>query len=466
MVRTLFGSKPSSAHAARAGAVRPKSGSLDRLDEVAPLKQAAQDGDDRPAQGSFVCREAVLSRHERIAGYEFSLERRLHSRFMDERDTVRRIYDDLLIGSLASFEVDRLLGHRLAFIDVSPSILLNPRLARLPAKNTVLMLVVPPAVQIDPVQLRVQIDGLQERGFQVGWRWQLERATTAVALEACDFVQVLTSAFDGLQLSDFTAQGRSHPRTGREPLKFIASDIATADDFQLCYRAGFDYFQGPFVTSRENWHPPKSDIDRAKVILILNRLRSGAQTSELAKALRCDPVLTYKMLRYINSPAMGLRKQITEIEQALVLLGQDKLYRWLSLLLYDVKGAGYAEHALFEQALVRARLMEQLALRSGLASPLADQLFLTGLFSLLDKMLGLPTEQILAKVAVTNTVRDALLHARGPFFPYLQLGVACEAGAPEEIAGFAARCGLEPGGVNHELICALTWANEIGELSR
>jgi EAL and modified HD-GYP domain-containing signal transduction protein len=272
--------------------------------------------------------------------------------------------------------------------------------------------------------------------------------------------------FDGLELRDIVHQMRAQCRSGSDDLLLIASDVPTFDDFQLCYRAGFDFFQGPFVSSRENWHPPKSDIDRAKVIQILNRLRGGAQTSELADALRRDPVLTYKMLRYINAPAMGLRKQITEIEQALVLLGHDKLYRWLSLLLYDVKGAGYAEHTLFEQALVRARLMEQISLRAAMTASVADQLFLTGLFSLLDQMLGLPTEQILAKVAVTATVRDALLYRKGPFAPFLALGVACETSGSEEIGVLAGECGVDEATVNDELVHALTWASEIGELSR
>jgi EAL and modified HD-GYP domain-containing signal transduction protein len=328
------------------------------------------------------------------------------------------------------------------------------------------MLDVPPQSQLDPMQMTVQVEGLREKGFRVGWRLRPGATETAAAFATCDFIQVITPELNGLELSDIVAQARSHSRPARDELRLIASDVATFDEFQLCFRAGFDYFQGPFVSSRENWHPPKSDIDRTKVIRILNRLRAGAQTAELAEALRRDPVLTYKMLRYINSPAMGLRKKITEIEQALVLLGQDKLYRWLSLLLYDVKGAGYAEHALFEQALIRARLMEQLALCRSMPSSVADQLFMTGLFSLLDQMLGLPTEQILAKVAVTDTVRDALLHRKGPFAALLGLSIACEASAPEEIAILAQACELDPDAVNHELIRALIWANEVGELSR
>jgi EAL and modified HD-GYP domain-containing signal transduction protein len=326
------------------------------------------------------------------------------------------------------------------------------------------MLQVPEADPIEPLQLLVQIKALKEKGFRIGWRLRLSGSELPVVFEHCDFLQVMTREFDGLQLSDIVTKARAATRPGAQALELIASDIATGDDFQLCFRAGFDFFQGPFVTSRENWHPPKSELDRTQVIQILNRLRSGAQSNELANALKRDPVLTYKMLRYVNAPAMGLRKTITEIEQALVILGRDQLYRWLSLLLFDVKSAGFAERALFEQALVRARLMEQIALRCGLPAALAEQLFLTGLFSLLDQMMGQTISQILEKVAVADKVREALLGDQGLFAPFLRLGKACESGQPEEIALLAAACNVDPNTVNQELINALTWANAVGEI--
>lgn len=440
---------------------------LDRLNEIAPLIHEAASANDADSKkpSSFVYREAVLNRSERIAGYEFSLHRRLHSRFTDHRIKVRRVYDDLLIRSLASFKVEQLLGHRLAFVDVSPTSLDNPQLASLSVDNTVLMLDLPEDAARDPAALTAQLASVIARGFRIGCRIrpQLVGVLAEVAA-ACDFMQVLATDFDGIEIASLVSRAKVLPRSAPAPLEILASDINTFDDFQLCFRAGFDFFQGPFVTSREHWHPPKSELDRANVIHLLNELRGGAENAVLATLMRQDPVLSYKMLRYINSPAMGLRQKVTALDQALVILGREKFYRWLSLLLFDVRGAGFGERALIEQALVRARLMERLGCESQVGGLDSDLLFLTGLFSLLDQMMGQPIEVVLSKVTVPEEVQNAVLAHTGPFAPFLLLGVACESGGLGDIANLASQCAVDAEIVNRELLAALIWAQEVGEM--
>lgn len=440
---------------------------LDRLNEVAPLMHDGASANDATSKksASFVYREAVLNRNERIAGYEFSLHRRLHSRFTDQRTTVRRVYDDLLIRSLASFNVEHLLGHRLAFVDVSPTSLDNPQLASLPMGNTVLMLDLPEEASRDPAALTAQLASVIARGFRIGCRIRPKSvAVLGEVAAACDFMQILATDFDGIEIADLVTRAKVLPRSAPMPLQILASEINTFDDFQLCFRAGFDFFQGPFVTSREHWHPPKTELDRANVIHLLNELRGGAENSELAALMRQDPVLSYKMLRYINSPAMGLRQKITALDQALVVLGREKFYRWLSLLLFDVRGAGFSERALIEQALVRARLMERLGTEARTGGLNSDLLFLTGLFSLLDQMMGQPIEAVLSKVTVPEEVQSAVLFQSGPFAPFLLLSIACESGGLGDIASFAGTCGVDAEIVNRELLAALVWAQEVGEM--
>jgi len=440
---------------------------LDRLNEVAPLIRDGASANDATSKksASFVYREAVLNRNERIAGYEFSLHRRLHSRFTDQRITVRRVYDDLLIRSLASFNVEHLLGHRLAFVDVSPTSLDNPQLASLPIGNTVLMLDLPEEASREPAALTAQLASVIARGFRIGCRIRPKSvAVLGEVAAACDFMQILATDFDGIEIADLVTRAKALPRSAPTPLQILASEINTFDDFQLCFRAGFDFFQGPFVTSREHWHPPKTELDRANVIHLLNELRGGAENSELAALMRQDPVLSYKMLRYINSPAMGLRQKITALDQALVVLGREKFYRWLSLLLFDVRGAGFSERALIEQALVRARLMERLGAEARTGGLNSDLLFLTGLFSLLDQMMGQPIEAVLSKVTVPEEVQSAVLFQSGPFAPFLLLSIACESGGLGDIASLAGTCDVDAEIVNRELLAALVWAQEVGEM--
>lgn len=434
-----------------------------RLNAVAPLKEIRDVGAATPAPSSFVCREAVLSRSEHIAGYEFSLHRRLHPRFRDQRPLIRKVYDDVLLRDLSGLGLGNLLGHRLAFVDVAPGSLDNPLLARLPAQNVVLLVDPPADYLADAGQLTQRFAAARQLGFRIGWRLQRDASVPGELLANSDFIQLLAPEFDGLQLAEVVHRLRALPRAAAAaPLQLVASDLDAFDDFHLCFRAGFDYFQGPFITSRDSWAPPKSAIDRGRVIALLNQVRSGAENSELAAATRQDPVLTFKLLRYINSPAIGLQKEITAIDQGLVVLGREKLYRWLSLLLFDVHRAGFTERALIEQALVRARLMERLGEAVGAN---ADHGFLTGLFSLLDAILGQSLDQVLGQVAVPGSVTQALLTRQGPLAPLLNLAIASESGDAEDIAAQAAACGLDAAQVNRHLLGSLVWAQEVAQIT-
>jgi len=472
LLRSLFGAGKTPTAATKPATAPPAApaAGFARLNELAPLKvapavdaaQGGKTGEPRPTS-SFVCREAVLNRSERIAGYEFSLHRRLHPRFKDQRPLIRKVYDDALVRDLASLTLGNLLGHRLAFIDLAPASLDNPQLASLPAGNAVLLIDPPTDFQADAGQLAPKLAAARAHGFRLGWRLRQHANVPGELLAACDFIQILTPDFDGLQLADLVRRLRAQPRPAdAAPLQILASDLGAYDDFHLCFRAGFDFFQGPFIASRENWHPPKSEIDRSRVIALLNQVRSGAENSELAAGTRQDPVLTFKLLRYINSPAIGLQTKITAIDQGLVVLGREKFYRWLSLLLFDVHRGSFTERALIEQALVRARLLERLGEATGAN---ADHCFLTGLFSLLDALLGQPLEQVVGQVAVPDSVKQALLTRQGPLAPLLNLAIASESGDAEEIAAQAAACGLDAGLVNRHLLGSLVWAQEVAQIT-
>jgi len=437
----------------------PPAETFQRLNEVAPLRSQQQDSID---ERSFVCREPILNRQEKVAGYAFLLNQRLHKRFSGKNPALRRAYDDALIVNLSSLGMGRLLGHRLSFIDLSPLSFDNLKLAELELGNTVLML--------DPLDdkgqphqhLAERIAAMKERGFKIGCYLRAETGLDEV-FAVCDFIQISIPAYDGLQIADWARRLRK--RDEKSPLALVAADIESSDDFQICFRAGFDYFHGSFVNRRDDWHPPRANVDRGRIMQVLGELRSGVEGSELAKTIRQDPVVTYKLLRYINSSANGMEKEITSIEQSLLLLGRERFYRWLSLLLFDVQKAGYIERVLTEQALVRASLLERLGRRTGKPNIIPDQLFLTGLFSLLEKMIQGPLAETLARVSVPPDVSEALLDGGGPLAPFLNLAIACENGNQEAISLWAKACQLDASTVNAEMLAALVWANEVVELS-
>lgn len=437
--------------------------SFAQLNAVAPLRNEvpATPENGSPEARSFVCREAILNRRERVAGYEFLLHPHLQKRASGKAMPLRRAYDDALIVNLGSVAVGRLLEHRLAFVGISPLSFDNPHLAALPPANTVLVLDPSGETPAAMAGLPEALQNIRERGFRIGCHLHPASDLEPLLL-LCDFVLVSTPAFDGLQIADLVRRLRK--LTTGNPLALLAIDIESSDDFQVCFRAGFDYFHGPFVTRREDWHPPRSNIDRPRIMFLLNQLRSGVESSELANSVRQDAIIAYKLLRYINAPVNGLAKEIATIEQCLLLLGRERFYRWLSLLLFDIQNSGYKERVFTEQALVRANLMERLGRRTSRSAAEIDMLFLIGLFSLLEELLARPLADILISVAVPPPVSAALLSGSGPLAAYLSLAVACENGVQKDIAIWAAACQLDAASVNADLLAALVWANEVIEL--
>jgi EAL and modified HD-GYP domain-containing signal transduction protein len=436
--------------------------SFQQLNEVAPLKpvQAVAAKKSAPQHSSFICREAILDRNERIAGYEFALGQGVQARMMDKSAAIRRVYDEAMLNSLVPLGVSSLLGERKAFIRLSVESLDIPQLETLANSNTVIMITPRPIAEVDQEALCANLAHLAALGFKHGWSIKQPWPEYAGFIGKADFIEIDPTAFDGIQLKKLIADLRA--ANGEQLL--IASRLQTADDFAYCFERRFDYFMGPFVSSRENWHPAKSDVNHVRVFQALEMIRAGAEFDAIAECLRTDPILTFKLLRYINSPGIGLLQKIEDIQQALLILGRDRFYRWLSLLLFDSKKAGYHENILREQALTRGRFMEMLA-GKGHVPANADQLFLTGLFSLMHVMLGQSLDDVLKQVALPETVAAALRGEPGAMHDALRLAIAVEAEDGETTAA-AARCGVDAPLVVGTMIEALGWAQLIATVNK
>jgi EAL and modified HD-GYP domain-containing signal transduction protein len=361
---------------------------------------------------SFVRRDAILNRTEQVAGYEFSLVTRLKARMTRRGGIAARAYDVALLTRLELHRAASLLGARLALICLSIESLANEAIDRLPRDNTVLIFEAN-AEKDDWNVLAAGLARLQEKGFRVGLRVADATDAECPLIAAVDFVLIDVTAFNGLDLRTLTRKLKAVRTASGAPLQLLAGDAQSDDDYQLCYKCGFDLFQGPFVANHDNLRPTHNTINRVAALSILNMLRTEQSYAAIANELKNEPTLSYKLLRYLNSAAVGLQKKVDSLTEALVLLGRDKFYRWTSLLLFDFEKPGYQEHLLSERALTRGRTLELLA-GKGKVPQLPEQLFLIGLFSLLDRALGRPLPELVEKAALPDSVRDALLGRPGP----------------------------------------------------
>ncbi len=409
---------------------------------------------------SVMRREAMLGRDQRVAGYTFMLRRMPEELGDAALPDVQRLYDETLLDNLLRMDISRLQGQRLAFIPVSPHTLLGSRIDEWPSvSGTVWVLRLESETVVDETML-ARLGDLKARGYQFAVEGEaVVRPDRQGILELADYILLDVSSED---MPAITSQmsALSHVASIK---RYIATDVQTLEAFHMCHKLQFALFMGPFITRNETLDAPVLGPSRAKVLDLMNRVRTGAELPVLATQFRHDPVLSVRLLRYVNSPGMGLLNKIGGIEQALMVMGQDKLYRWLTLILFTGGKNQDLDYAVLENALTRGRLAEQLGGRA-LFAKARDEIFVAGLFSLLDVVMRMPMEQVLKQVSLPAEITEAIVSNRGPYAPYLALAIACEKDDQTSIEALAKEIGREPDEINAAHMDALLWAQQLTDV--
>lgn len=163
--------------------------------------------------------------------------------------------------------------------------------------------------------------------------------------------------------------------------------------------------------------PPKpvgSQVaSRALAMQLVQLVSADADTHEIEAVLRQDPTLSYHLLRLVNSLGMGAGRRVTSFSQAILILGRAQLRRWLNLMLFSSREGDQRSPMLLARVTVRARAMELLARDAGLGKSQQEQAFMVGMFSLLGVLFGLPLQEVLKPLTMSDAVQQALLAHEG-----------------------------------------------------
>ncbi|HIP82142.1 MAG TPA: HDOD domain-containing protein, partial [Desulfocapsa sulfexigens] len=202
-------------------------------------------------------------------------------------------------------------------------------------------------------------------------------------------------------------------------LKFLAEKVETYEEFDKSLKLGFNYFQGYFFS-----RPEKIRIKELTSVKI-NLLRLLAEVSQkkttitrLKEIVSVDVALTYKLLRFLNSVHFFLLEKVEFVSRAISFLGENRFRRFVMLVIISEIATEKPEE-LVRLAVVRAKFSELLAKHGGLQK-YSNELFLVGLFSLIDAMLDKPIKELLHGLPMTDNITIALVDNRGPYAPVLE----------------------------------------------
>jgi c-di-GMP phosphodiesterase len=406
---------------------------------------------------SFLCREAVFDRAGRLSGRLFTLQGA--SLATDEQGIPHSSSDSELLATLhASPEPWNTAP---TFVPLSSTSLFDRTLDVIRTRNLILLVHLASEPVEQPEVLCARIETLRRRGIAIAIFRQPKHPAFSATILLADFGAIDVAASEPGSIRDFSTAFRAIPRE-HEALLF-AQRIETMDEHHLCHQWHFDYFHGAFASNAPQ-HDDEAAADPHKVQLlhILRLLQGNAETAEIVEAMKQDPPLAFRILRYLNSPLLGLDHQIDSLAQALTILGRQRLTRWMSVLLFSVRAPSFGDWLLVESALTRGRMMEVLGAQLLPGEP-TDALFLTGIFSCLDRLLRRPLAQLVDEVSLSTAVRSALLERSGPYASLLNLAEAAEELDFASMEKAAKALDITTDSANHALLAATAWAIEVAE---
>lgn len=397
----------------------------------------------------FIARQPIFDTKGRVFAYELLFRSGLHNYFdCDDQD---RAAASVIANSNLLFDLTEMTGKTKAFINCTRRVLLEEMMTTLPRQQAVVEIL----EDIEPDEkLIAACRRLKEQGYIMALDDFVYHKNYEPLLEMADIIKV------DFLLSDVEEQKRLAQMMIPRGIKMLAEKVETHEVYEQAKEMGYQLFQGyffakPVIISRKDI--PTNKIQFLRILKDVHA--EEVDFKKLAKTIQSEVSLSYKLLKLINSAAFALRHKVTSILQALSLLGLREIRSWVSLLsissMADDKPA-----ELVVTSLIRARICEDLAEPCKMGDQKSD-MFLMGLFSLLDVIMSRPIDEILQEITVDETIVEALTGQQGPMLSVLQLVTALEKGEWDNVSALAKQLGLEDFPLSTTYLDAVKWAQSV-----
>ncbi len=395
---------------------------------------------------AFVARQPIFNRHKKIYAYEL-LFRDGMANFCPEVDGDQASCN-LLANTFLNIGIDELTGGRLAFVNFTRDLLVRQIPTLFPRET--IMVEILEEVQPEPVLIAACRE-LAGKGYQLALddfvyaeeQDELLRLATIVKI---DFLGTPAEEIPALAATLATFN-----------VKLLAEKVETHEAFEAARDMGFAYFQGYFFSKPEIVQGRDIAPGRVQLLQVIAEInRRECSIDRVEDLVKTDVSLSYKLLRYINSAFFRRAREITSIKHAIVLLGLSETRKFISMIAAGALAAG-KPNELIRMSIIRAKFCESVG---GQFVPAAEEseLFLMGLFSLMDAILDCPMAAAIEALPLSATIREALLTEKGPAGELLYLLRCYENGRWEDCEGISNACRFDASTLPEQYRRAVGWA--------
>ncbi|MFZ0482783.1 MAG: HDOD domain-containing protein [Desulfobacterales bacterium] len=357
----------------------------------------------------YVARQPIFNKDKELYGYELLFRDGLSNAFPDiDGDTAT---SKLLSNSFFSIGMKQLTSGKTAFINFPQSLLLNKIPMMFPSEKMTVEIL----EDVDPNEQVIRAcNDIAAAGYSLALDDFVFKSDLQPLIELANIIKIdfMLTPIDEIQKMVSRFKGNH--------IKLLAEKIETYDNFEEALSMGFMYFQGYFFSKPEIISG--KEIAPSKIILLQivgEANRENCSFEKLETLMDKDVSISCKLLRYINSAFFKRACEIATIKHAIVLLGETEIKRFISMVATAELASDKPEE-LVRTSITRARFCELLGLHSQNGGDISE-LFLTGLFSLIDAMLDNKMENIMQTLPLSKNIKQALLEEKGDLADYLKL---------------------------------------------
>jgi len=375
----------------------------------APPLSAATEGDE--SETRYIARQPIFDAAQNLYAYEL-LFRSGNMQYCVAPDpdaaTISTIDFSLLLGQ------DSLTDGLPAFVNCTRELLIDGTVTTLPRDLCVLEI-------LETVEPDAEVLSALTKLKRLGYRLAIDDFAGATSreplIEMADIIKV------DFSLTSESLRAAIAIRYSRRGLEMLAEKVETHEEFEAARFYGYRLFQGFFFCKPLTLSA--NDIrclQPAYVELMSSVYDPVFDVDAIDHAIRQEPSLCYRLLRYLNSAAFGVYP-VRSIRHAITLLGQREMQKWISIVT-AIAMAGPRSSELISLSLQRARFAELVA--DWIEAKYPTEYFLAGVFSLADAMLNREISSVIAALPLSSMVKDALSGRDNQITNGLRLAVSCE----------------------------------------
>ncbi|MEA2101593.1 MAG: HDOD domain-containing protein [Thermodesulfobacteriota bacterium] len=380
---------------------------------------------------TFMARQPIFDRDKKIFAYELLFRDGMANFFpdIDGSSATSRILSSTFFTS----DIDQITGGKRAFINFTGDLILREIPLMFPHQVTTVEIL--EDIQVDEQIIRA-CTKLKDQGYCIALDDFQYHPGLDPLIAMADIIKL------DLRISPPEEIREYIDRFNATGVKFLAEKVETIEEFQQYTEMGCSYFQGYFFSRPQimkNRDIPSLKINMLQVMTEVNS--DQFRVDRLKEMIERDVGISYKLLKYLNSPFFRRTNDISSIKQAIVMLGENGIRRFLSVIILSELSEDKSSEVL-KNSIVRAKFCEQLGAIKKTQRE-ASRFFTLGLFSLIDVILENTMDHILDNLPLAKDIKDTLMHRETQMTPLLKLTIDYEKGNWKDVIETADDMGVD-----------------------